>query len=137
MTVTVLNEDETVAVCDFEALAPGNRIGQEHWVKPEASDQIVTDDAINGTEVVRPVSENQGPAGETPIGRNHNAGFRFAAFTGDTAEIQFDITGEGMLTTADNKLAILFSLRERQLAILTTNHPEILAGTEGMADSED
>lgn len=151
-TVSILNEDETVAVYDFEALAEGNINGQDNWVEPVTNATVTTDTTPeNGTKVVRPVSIVQGQAGETEISRVNDVNFSFEGFTGDTGQIQFDITGDdngifalgqdlsgdGMLTAEDDEIGIPFGFWERQLAVFRANSLNIRAGNVAVADGEE
>lgn len=151
-TVSILNEDETVAVYDFELLAEGNINGQDNWVEPVTNATVIADTTPeNGTKVVRPVSTVQGQAGETQISRVNDVNFGYTPLTGNTARMQFDITGDdngvfalgrdlngdGMLTTDDNEIGVPFGFWERQLAVFTANSLNIRAGNVAVADGEE
>ena len=149
--MSILNEDETVALYDFEMLASGSINGQDNWVEPVTNATVTTDTTPeNGTKIVLPIAF-QGQAGETQISRVNDVNFGFTPFAGDTAEIQFDITGDdngvfalghdingdGMLATADGELGIPFGFWERQLVIFTANSTNIRAGSTEVAEGEE
>ena len=151
-TVSILNEDGTVAIYDFESLAEGSINGQDNWVvKPMTNAEVTTDiTPANGTKIVIPLAL-QGQAGETEISRVNDVNFSFEQFTGDTAEIQFDITGDdnglfalghdlnddGMLATEEGELGVPFGFWERQLVIFRANSTNIRAGTADVGEGEE
>ncbi len=137
-----IQDDESIALYDFEFLTIGNINGQDNWVEPVTNATIALDTStVNGTRVVQP-NTTLGGSGDTEITRVNDVGFSFPGFFAPTGRICYDTTADdnslfalgqeivqdGRLNPADGEIGVPFGFWERQFIVLTGNSLTVRAG---------